>query len=137
MPTAAAALAVTARRLRPTRAHLGMVVAIVVALWVLLAFGRVLAQLNEANARVDGVRTDNAALQLRLEQASREAQVLQSDAYVRFAARAYGVGRPGERAFALEPGAPPAPVVEPLGGPPTSDVPASPLDSWLRLLFGD
>jgi len=136
MPTNAVVLGLDPRRLRPTRVTLGVVVGIVVALWVVLAFGRVLTALNEASARVEGVRADAAALEQRLAQADREAQIVQSDAFVRFAARAYGVGRPGEHAFALEPGAPPAPPVPLLGAPPAS-APTTPLDTWLRLLFGN
>lgn len=136
MPTNAAVLALDPRRLRPTRMHVGLVIGIVVSLWVVLVFGRALTALNEANARVEGMHAENVALEVRLDQANREAQIVQSDAFVRFAARAYGMGRPGERAFALEQGAPPPEPVPLLGGPVASP-PDTPLDSWLRLLFGD
>ena len=136
MPTNAVAPALDPRRLRLSRSHLWAALGIVAALWVVLAFGRVLTALNDASARVAGVSSDTAALELRLTQAAREAEIVQSEAFVRFAARAYGVGRPGERAFALEAGAPPAPPVPLLGGAPPA-APATPLDSWLRLLFGD
>jgi cell division protein FtsB len=138
MPSFAVALpSLPGRRLRPTRLQLGLVVGIVVALWFVLAFARTMTQLNEATARTDAVRADNAALTQRLAAAQNEADLLQSDAYLRFAARSFGMGNPGERAFGLAPGAPSPPAMVPLGQPPTSQKEATPLDSWLSLLFGD
>ena len=137
MPSFAAALPPSnLRRLRPTRVYVAVVIAVIVAFWVVLAFGRTMAQLNEATIRAAAVRADNAELTLRLAQAQEEAALLQSDAYLRFAARGYGMGRPGERAFGLTPGAPPPASMTPLGGPIDEQTPATPLENWLTLLFG-
>lgn len=138
MPSFAVALPpLNARRLRPTRVQVALVVGVVVALWVVLAFGRTMAALSEATARAAAVRAENAALTSRLAEAQTESELLQSDAYLRFAARSYGMGRPGEHAFGLAPGAPaPAPTV-PLGGSAAISAPATPLDNWLSLLFGE
>ena len=125
------------RRLRPTRLGIGVVVAIVVALWFVLAFARTMTQLNDATARTAAVRADNAALTQRLAAAQAEADLLQSDAYLRFAARSFGMGGPGERAFGLAPGATLPASIVPLGAVPTANVAASPLDNWLSLLFGE
>jgi len=125
------------RRLRPTRLGIGVVVAIVVALWFVLAFARTMTQLNDATARTAAVRADNAALTQRLAAAQAEADLLQSDAYLRFAARSFGMGGPGERAFGLAPGAPLPASIVPLGAAPTANAAASPLDNWLSLLFGE
>src|SRR6186713_2884633 len=138
MPSFAVALPpLSRRRLRPTRLGIGVVVAIVVALWFVLAFARTMTQLNDATARTAAVRADNAALTQRLAAAQTEADLLQSDAYLRFAARSFGMGGAGERAFGLAPGAPtPAPMV-PLGQATAAVRQATPLDDWLSLLFGD
>jgi cell division protein FtsB len=125
------------RRLRPGWLQVGLLAGLVVALWFVLAFGRTMAQLSEASARTSAVRADNAALTERLAQAQQEAALLQSDAYIRFAARSFGMGGPGETAFGLEPGAPsPAPMI-PLGETAPAKSVSAPLDSWLEMLFGD
>lgn len=138
MPSVAVALPPpSARRLRPTRVHVAFVIAVVVAFWVVLAFSRTMAQLNEATERAAAVRAENADLTSRLAHAQTESALLQSDAYLRFEARGFGMGRPGERAFGLAPGAPaPEPMV-PLGGSAAAPTQPTPLDNWLNLLFGD
>ena len=134
MPTDAAALA-SPRRVRPRRLSIYVVIGLVVALWVVLTFGRALATLNEANDRAASLRAEKAALEMRLAQGQAEMELAQTPAFQRMLARALGMAPAGEHAFALEPGAPPAPVVEPLGTDPAA--PGAPLDAWLRLLFGD
>lgn len=138
VPSIAVALPpLNARRLRPTRVHVAFLIAVVVAFWVVLAFSRTMAQLNEATERAASVRADNAVLTSRLAQAQTESALLQSDAYLRFEARGFGMGKPGERAFGLAPGAPePAPMV-PLGGSAAAQTQPTPLENWLSLLFGD
>jgi cell division protein FtsB len=138
MPSFAVALPPpSARRLRPTRVHVAVVIAVIVGFYVLLAFSRTMAQLNEATQRAAAVRADNADLTSRLAEAQTESALLQSDAYLRFEARGFGMGRPGERAFGLVPGArAPEPMV-PLGGSVAAQIQPTPLDNWLNLLFGD
>jgi cell division protein FtsB len=138
MPSFAVALpSLPRRRLRPSRLGIGVLVAIVVALWFVLAFARTMSQLSDATSRTAAVRADNAALTQRLAAAQQEADLLQSDAYLRFAARSFGMGGPGERAFGLEPGAPSPSAMVPLGEDPTRAAAASPLENWLSLLFGE
>lgn len=138
MPSFAVALpSLPGRRLRPTRLQLGVVMGIVVALWFVLAFARTMSQLNEATTRTAGVRAENAALTQRLAAAQAEADLLQSDAYLRFAARSFGMGGAGERAFGLAPGAPSPAAMVPLGQSTAAQQQATPLDNWLSLLFGD
>jgi cell division protein FtsB len=138
MPSFAVALpSPSGRRLRPSRLQVGVIVGVLVAIWFLLAFARTMSQLNEATARTDAVRADNAALTQRLAAAQTEADLLQSDAYLRFAARSFGMGGPGERAFGLAPGAPSPAAIVPLGQSTAATQRATPLDDWLNLLFGD
>ena len=138
MPSFAVALPPPgARRIRPTRVHVALVVAVIVALWVVVVFGRTMAELGEATARASAVRAENAVLTSRLAEEQAESALLQSDAYLRFAARGYGMGKSGERSFGLTPGAPASEPMVPLGGSAATSAPASPLDNWLTLLFGD
>jgi hypothetical protein len=137
MPSFAVALPPpNVRRLRPSRVYLAVLGAVFISLWVVLAFGRTMAQLNEATERTAIVRAQNAELTSRLAAAQTESALLQSEAYLRFEARGFGMGKPGERAFGLAPGAPaPAPMI-PLGGSAVTPAPATPLDNWLSLLLG-
>lgn len=123
-------------KLRPTRSYLFIVIGVVLAIWLVIVFGRALTQLNEATERATAMRLETISLQERLDAGRREAELVQTDAFMAMQARSFGMGRPAERAFALVAGAPPAPAVVPLGAD-TGPVPATtPLDSWLRLLFG-
>ena len=65
---------------------------------------------------------------------------MQTDAFQRLEARAYGIGAPGEVVFSLPQDAPsPAPIT-PLGGGTAADpiaTQATPLDAWLKLIFGN
>ncbi|CAN5808776.1 hypothetical protein BH24CHL6_BH24CHL6_01420 [soil metagenome] len=123
------------RSLRPARSYLLVFGLVMLALWLVLVFGRALTELNEATERAAAVGAESAALQARLEAGQRELELVQTDAFQAHQARAYGLGREGERAFALETGAPPAPVVTPLGAEAPSPA-RTPLQSWLVLLFG-
>jgi len=120
----------------PGRSYLAVALMVIVAIWVVFMFGRALTQLNEATQRAVAVRTETIGLQDRLEQAQRELELVQTDAFLSLQARGYGMGEPGERAFGLEPGAPAPPQIVPLGGETASATGRTPLESWLRLLFG-
>lgn len=109
---------------------------IVAVAWLVLVFGSALADVNAAQSRAQQTRDDNAALQIRLDQGRAEIDLIQTDAFLRLQARAYGLGERGERAFALEAGTPLMEPIVPLGDALTPEPPRSPLDEWLRLLFG-
>ncbi|HWH37356.1 MAG TPA: hypothetical protein VNT28_06220 [Candidatus Limnocylindrales bacterium] len=135
MPSGAVLLA-SSRRPRAGRLPLGVLVGVVIAAWIVISFGRTLATLNETDERLADIRAETAALEMRIRQGEAEMELAQTPAFQRMLARAYGMGSPGERAFALESGAPPPPAVVPLGAPATSSS-AAPLDAWLEILFGD
>jgi hypothetical protein len=120
----------------PGRSYLAVALIVMVAIWVVFMFGRALTQLNEATQRASAVRTETIGLHDRLEQAQRELELVQTDAFLSLQARGYGLGESGERAFGLAPGAPPPPQIVPLGGETASASGRTPLESWLRLLFG-
>jgi hypothetical protein len=135
MPSSAVLLAAR-RRPRLRRVPLAVLVGVLIAIWVVFSFGRTLATLHETEGRLDSIRAETAALEMRIRQGQAETTLAQTPAFQRMLARSFGMGLPGERAFALEPGAPPPSVVTPLGGGPAgADTPA--LEVWLRILFGD
>lgn len=103
---------------------------------MVLIFGSALADVNAAHRRAEQTRADSAALQARLDQGRAEVGLIQTDAFLRLQARAYGMGERGERAFALEAGTPLIDPVLPLGTAPEPPAADSPLDDWLQLLFG-
>jgi cell division protein FtsB len=125
------------RKYRPGRSHVALIVLIVVASWVVLSFGRTITSLNAATDRQATLTAETAALTARLEAGHREMELIQTDAFQALQARAYGIGGPGEVAFALDADAPPPPAITPLGGDANSGAPLTPLDAWMRLLFGN
>lgn len=125
------------RRFRPGRSHIGLIVVGVIAFWVVLGFARTMTQLNAATERRVALTAETTALTAQVDAAHRELELIQTDGFQALQARAFAIGAPGEIAFALESGAPsPAPVV-PLGSEGAAAEPQTPLDAWLRLLFGD
>lgn len=136
-PLASLARQIRGRRgIGPGRSYLVVSLIVIVAIWVVFMFGRALTQLNEATQRAAAVQNETVVLHDRLEQAQRELELVQTDAFLSLQARGYGMGEPGERAFGLAPDAPAPPAIVPLGGEAASTVGRTPLESWLRLLFG-
>ncbi len=124
------------RRFRPGRSHIGLIVVVVIAFWVVLGFARTMTQLNAATERRVVLTAETSALTAAVQAAHRELELVQTDGFLTLQARTFAIGAPGEIAFSLESGAPdPAPVV-PLGAENSAE-PQTPLDAWLRLLFGD
>jgi len=125
------------RRLRPDRSHAALLIAVVVGFWVVLSFGRTITQLNAATDRQAALTSETAALTAQLDAGHRELDLIQTDAFQGLQARALGIGAPGEIAFSLEAGSAAPPHIVPLGtaGSDLSD--QTPLDAWLRLLFGN
>jgi type II secretory pathway pseudopilin PulG len=127
----------TPRRIKLTRTHLAIAVMAVIAVWLVIVFARAIADVNRATTLQQSVAAESAALTQQLAADRRELALVQTDAFQRIQARAYGLGESGERAFSLPADAPsPAPIV-PLGSTSTqADSPATPLDAWLMILFG-
>jgi cell division protein FtsB len=136
MPSSAVLFAARGRRPRMRGISVVLVVAVVLALWVVFSFVRTLTALDATADQLAAVQAETAALELRIRQGQAEMELAQTPAFQRMLARSFGMGLPGERAFALEPGAPPAPVITPLGDDGTAPG-ASPLEAWLDLLVGD
>jgi hypothetical protein len=119
-----------------SRRRLATLAGAVVALWIVLVFARAVADGAGTAARAQALRLDTVLAASKLVSERAELMLIQTPAYVRLEARAYGYGPPGERAFALAAGGPAAPVITPLGADPTATRVRSPLEAWLGLLFG-
>jgi hypothetical protein len=123
--------------------HLLVVGIAIVAVWLVLVFARALGDVDKATTRQQGVAAEATTLQQRLDADHRELLLVQTDAFQRMQAREYGMGAAGEVVFSLPQDAPsPAPITL-LGGATAQGTSAtraspaaSPLDAWLKLLFG-
>lgn len=125
------------KRLPARKQQLAVVVLVVLGIWVVAAFAGAINQLSVVSVRHAELSTETGALNTRVDAGSQELILVQTDGYQALAARAYGLGRPGEVAFSLVTGAPdPVPVAQ-LGMGTDSARDATPLDAWLGLLFGD
>jgi cell division protein FtsB len=125
------------RGFRPSRSQVLLVGLLVLGFWLLLTFGRSLAQLNDASQREAVMAAEAAALQQELDAGRRELTLVQTDAFQALQARALGYGANGEIAFTLPVDAPPPDHIVPLGSAGAPAAAASPLEAWLNLLFGN
>ena len=78
----------------------------------------------------------NAALRAQVAAGRAEIAYIQTAPFLQFEARSYGMGLPRERSFALEPGAPSPKPITPLGSADQPPSTTTPLDDWVKLLFG-
>ncbi len=118
------------------RRTITLAVAALMVAWLVLVFGRAIAQSNQVGAQAAILRVQDANLAQQVAERQSELSVIQSPAFLALEARAYGYGRPREQVFALQPGAPPPPALTPLGAEPSPAAPPGPLEAWLRLLIG-
>lgn len=118
------------------RRTIGAVVGILLTVWLVAVFGRALADSNALNERQVREEATNAALRAQVAAGRAEIAFIQTDRFLQFQARSYGMGLPREKAFALEPGAPDPRPITPLGSTDEPSTATTPLDDWLKLLFG-
>lgn len=122
-----------------SRRRLGQLAGLVVGVWLVIAFGRQVADASAATDRATDLRAQNAALRESVAALQGDLQRVQDGAYVDLAGRAYGLGGRGEIPFTLAAGAPtpgptaPGSAAARLGAPRSV---SSPLDGWLETLFG-
>ena len=119
------------------RRTIALVASVVVVAWLVLVFGRAIAQSNQVSGEAAALRVQDAALAQQVADRQSELAVIQSPAFLALEARAYGYGTPHEQVFALQPGAPPPPSITPLGAAPSPAPPPTPLEAWLHLLLGN
>jgi cell division protein FtsB len=127
------------RSFKLRRAHLVLIALAVVAVWLVFVFAKALSDVDHATAVHQSIAAETETLQARLDADKREQDVVQTDAFQRMQARAYGMGVTGEIIFTLPHDAPSAPPITPLGAGAAKDSAetGSPLDAWLKILFGD
>jgi cell division protein FtsB len=122
-----------------TRRRMTFLGAGLLASWVVIAFAHQVSDASAATARLDGLKAANTELAGQVAGLEREYQLIQDEAWVSQQARGYGLGTGREIPFTLGPGAPrlredaPGSAAHRLG---TTTSSASPLESWLTLLFG-
>lgn len=121
-----------------TQRRLAIVLGALVAAWMLVLFARQVGEASAASARAEAMIAENAARRAEIAALERELDRIQQRRYILVEARAHGLGGHKEIAFTLDPDAPPLPADAPGSasarvGAPTD---ASPLESWLTLLFG-
>jgi cell division protein FtsB len=123
-----------------TRRRIALLIAALVAAWVIVLFARQVGEASEATARADAMRGTNAELASEVAALEGELALIQKQAYISQAARQYRLGKPHEVPFVLADNAPaladdaPGSALVRLG---TTVERPSPLDAWARLLFGE
>lgn len=123
-----------------TRRRIALAIAALVAAWVIVLFARQVGEASEAATRADEMRAQNETLAGDVAALEQELSLIQRQAYVQQQAREYRLGAPREQPFILAADPPPLPSDAPgtaatrLGA--DADA-ATPLDSWLDLLFGE
>jgi cell division protein FtsB len=122
-----------------TRRRLALLVAGLFALWLVGVFARQVGEASSAASQADQMRARNAAMSRDVASLEQELKLIKEPAYVEQMARGYLLGTPREIPFTLDPNAPPLPADAPGSVGIKPDAPnqqPSPLDSWLRILFG-
>ena len=122
-----------------SRRRLATVAAIVVASWLVLAFGRQVGDATTASNRADDLRVANAGLRQDVSTLQQDLARVQDERFIRLQGRQFGLGGPGEIPFTL---AADAPALE-------ADAPGSAgvrlgavhdrrssLEVWLSTIFG-
>ena len=105
MPRAAVALATPESRAESGRAgprgfrlrrlHLVLIGLAIIGVWLVFVFARALGDVDHATSRQQTVADEASALQARLDADRRELVLVQTDAFQRLQARAYGLGGRG------------------------------------------
>lgn len=119
--------------------RLTLIGAAILLAWMVISFGRQVAEASASSARAEELRAANAALAAEVTALERELQVIGDQRYIGQAARAFRLGNPDEIPFALEAEAPPLADDAPgsaalrLGAEKSA---TSPLERWLDVLFG-
>ncbi|HET7829431.1 MAG TPA: septum formation initiator family protein [Candidatus Limnocylindrales bacterium] len=122
-----------------TRRRIALLIAALVAAWVIVLFARQVGEASEASTRADAMRAQNEVLAANVAALEQELALIQRQAYIEQQAREYRLGAPREQPFILADDAPPLASDAPgtaatrLGAEASA---ATPLESWLDLLFG-
>ena len=118
-----------------TRRRLALLVAGLVALWLVGVFARQVGDATAASNQADQMRARNAAMQRDIVSLDAELKLIKQPAFIAQMARGYLLGAPREIPFTIDTSAAPLPSDAPgtVGIRPQAD---GPLDTWLQVLFG-
>jgi hypothetical protein len=122
-----------------TRRRMAIIASALLAVWIVIAFARQVAEASEASTRAEGIAQGNAMLSLEVAAMERELEAIARQRFIEQQARGYGVGTDGETAFTLAPDASPLPDDAPGSAAVRVGADAervSPLERWLTILFG-
>jgi cell division protein FtsB len=119
--------------------RLVLIGATILLAWLVVSFGRQVAEAAAASSRAEDLRAGNAALAAEVTALQQELEVIQDQRYISQAARAFRLGNPDEIPFALEADAPPLGADAPGSAAARLGADAAaqrPLERWLDVLFG-
>ncbi len=122
-----------------TRGRLAAIFAALVCLWLIGVFAKQVGDAATAADQADALRARNASVVREIQGLQDELDLIQKPGFTDSTARGYLLGQPGEIPFAVDEGASPLPSDAPGSMGITaehSQVPESPLDAWLKVLFG-
>ena len=122
-----------------TRRRMAIIASALLAVWIVIAFTRQVAEASDASARAQDIATGNAMLRMEVAAMERELEAIARQRFIEQQARGYGVGTSRETAFALAPDSPP--LADDAPGSAAVRVGSeiervSPLERWLTVLFG-
>lgn len=122
-----------------TPRRVAFVMAAIVSAWIVIVFARQVGEAATATGRADEAVARNAALTADVAGLQRELATVQQQTYILQQARGHRLGMTGEIPFTLSADAPtlaadaPGSATQALG---SDQDRSSPLETWLRLLFG-
>jgi cell division protein FtsB len=122
-----------------TRRRLALLVAGLFALWLVGVFAHQVGEAATAASQADELRARNVAMRRDIALLEQDLKLIQEPAFASQMARGYLLGTPREIPFTLDPNAPHLPANAPgsVGiKPAVPEQNTSPLDSWLKVLFG-
>jgi hypothetical protein len=122
-----------------TRGRLAAIVAALVCLWLVGVFAKQVGDAAAASEKTDAMRARNAAVVRQIQGLQAELELIQRPGFTDSTARGFLLGLPGEIPFVVDSGTTPVAADAPGSVGITADaskVPTSPLDAWLRALFG-
>jgi len=112
---------------------LAITLAVVVGVVIVLSGG--LTRSTDVEAQAERARAEIAEIEQIYEAGQKELRFVETEEFIRWQARVFGLGEPGERPFRLDEAASPEPIV-PIGPQDDGGQAKPPFDAWMELLFG-
>jgi hypothetical protein len=108
----------------------------IVAAWMIAVLAGAVASARQARDAAEEARRETELMRQQVAAGRAEIDLVQGPGFLELEARAYGMGQPGERAFALARGAPDPLPITPLGTDPIPLPPPGPIEELLDVLLG-